>query len=174
MNPETWAAVDNYFFEMLIAPGDYAALDTALQTSVSAGLPAINVAPNQGKLLHLLARAIGARRILEIGTLGGYSTIWLARALPLGGKVVTLEVDPRHAQVARENLERAGVSGTVDLRVGRAIETLPRLAAEPGEPLDFILSTLTSPARRSTSPGRSACPAWGASLSWTTSSAAEH
>lgn len=138
MNPETWAAVDRYFVDALITPTADAALHAALEASVAAGLPAINVAPNQGKLLHLLARMMGARRILEIGTLGGYSTIWLARALPAGGRLVTLELDRQHAEVARANFARAGVSDVIDLRVGPALEALPRLAAEAGDPFDFI------------------------------------
>jgi predicted O-methyltransferase YrrM len=138
-NPkDTWASVDRYFSDLLLPPDP--ALDAALDASVAAGLPAINVSPNQGKLLMLLARIHGARRILEIGTLGGYSTIWLARALPAdgGGRLTTLEYDPKHADVARANLERAGLSNVVDLRVGDARETLPRLAGEGGGPFDFI------------------------------------
>jgi predicted O-methyltransferase YrrM len=111
-------------------------LDAALADSAAAGLPEIQVSPAQGKLLHLLARSCGAKRILEIGTLGGYSTIWLARALPQGGRVVTLELDQRHADVARKNFARAGLSESIDLRLGRAIETLPKLAAE--QPFDLI------------------------------------
>lgn len=138
-NPkDTWAAVDRYFSDLLLPPDP--ALDAALDASVAAGLPAINVSPNQGKLLMLLARIHGARRILEIGTLGGYSTIWLARALPAdgGGRLTTLEYDPKHAAVARANLGRAGLSRVVDLRVGDAGETLPRLAEEGAGPFDFI------------------------------------
>src|SRR5438105_3775843 len=107
MSDERWAAVDRYITDHLVPPDP--ALDAALAASTAAGLPEINVTPNQGKLLHLLARSIGARSILEVGTLGGYSTIWLARAVPPGGRVVTLEVDPKHAAVARGNFERAGV-----------------------------------------------------------------
>jgi predicted O-methyltransferase YrrM len=114
------------------------ALDAALRESAAAGLPAIHVSPSQGKMLHLLARALGARRILEIGTLGGYSTIWLARALPAGGRLVTLEADPRHASVARSNLARAGLSAAVEVRVGRALDLLPQLASEVGGPFDLI------------------------------------
>src|SRR5579884_4262510 len=113
---EQWNAVDDYFAGALI--GADPALDGALEASRAAGLPPINVAPNQGKLLHLLARLVGAGRILEIGTLGGYSTIWLARALAPGGRLTTLEVEPRHAEVARRNLEAAGVADRVDIRVG--------------------------------------------------------
>jgi predicted O-methyltransferase YrrM len=133
---EQWAAVDRYIGEILIPPDP--ALDAALKASVDAGLPPINVAPNQGKLLHLLARIQGARRILEIGTLGGYSTIWLARALPAGGRLITLELDPKHAEVARANFARAGVADVIELRVGRAVDTLAKIAGERPEPFDFV------------------------------------
>ncbi|MGC2224892.1 MAG: O-methyltransferase [Methylocella sp.] len=131
-----WTAVDRYITDMLV-PSD-PALDAALDASVAAGLPAIQVTPNQGKLLHLLARLQGARRILEIGTLGGYSTIWLARALPEDGLLITLEADPRHAEVARANISRAGLDAMVDLRVGRALETLPLITAGNGGAFDLI------------------------------------
>jgi predicted O-methyltransferase YrrM len=138
MNPkDQWAAVDRYL-NPLFAPHDEA-LDAALRASAGAKLPNIHVAPNQGKLLHLLARTIGATRVLEIGTLGGYSTIWLARALaPAGGKVVTLEYESKHAAVARENFARAGVADRIDLRVGRAIDLLPALQTEAPFDLVFI------------------------------------
>ncbi len=113
-------------------------MDEALSASAAAGLPAINVSPPQGKLLQLIARIRGAREILEIGTLGGYSTIWLARALPAGGRMVTIEADPKHAEVARKNLSRAGVAGQVDLRVSKAIDALPALVAEGRGPFDLI------------------------------------
>src|SRR5262245_47497394 len=128
MTEQLWTEVDGYIQDLL-APHD-AALDAALKSSAAAGLPAINVSPAQGKFLHLLARMRGARNILEIGTLGGYSTIWLARALPADGRLVTLEVDPRHAAVARDNIARAGLSAVVDVEIGRALETLPRVAAD--------------------------------------------
>src|SRR4051794_5323115 len=115
---ETWDAVDRYITD-LFAPADPALL-AAAHASAPAGLPPISVTANQGKFLWLLARAIGARRVLEIGTLGGYSTIWLARAVPPGGRVVTLELDPAHAAVARANVERAGLADVVDLRIGPA------------------------------------------------------
>jgi predicted O-methyltransferase YrrM len=133
MNSDQWTAVDQYITEMLVRPD--AALDAALASAAAAGMPAINVAPNQGKLLQLLARMLGARNILEIGTLAGYSTIWLARALPAGGRVVTLEMDPKHADVARANFAVAGISNLVDLRVGAALDTLPALASQA--PFDF-------------------------------------
>jgi predicted O-methyltransferase YrrM len=136
MTQKTWTAVDNYVSEMLVGPD--AALAAALEASADAGLPEIAVAPNQGKLLMLLARSIAARRVLEIGTLGGYSTIWLARALPQGGRVVTLESVPRHAEVARANFARAGLAAMIDLRLGKALDVLPKLAAEKLEPFDFI------------------------------------
>ena len=138
MNKKLFDTVDRYINEHLLRADP--ALDNALQKSTVAGLPAINVAPNQGKLLHVLARAMGAKSILEIGTLAGYSTIWLARALPSGGRLVTLEVDAKHAGVARENVANAGVGDLVDIRVGAALDTLPRLHAAGAGPfcLTFI------------------------------------
>jgi predicted O-methyltransferase YrrM len=136
MNQELWTDVDNYLVENLI-PAD-PALDKALKSNQAAGLPTIDVAPNQGKLLHLLARIQGARRILEIGTLGGYSTIWLARALPSDGNLVTLEVEAKHAEVARANIERAGLSSLVQLRLGPALESLLQLQKEGAKPFDLI------------------------------------
>jgi predicted O-methyltransferase YrrM len=133
MTDKTWAAVDDYFAEAVLSPDPV--LDAALADSEAAGLPSIAVAPNQGKLLNLLARLAGARSILEIGTLGGYSTIWLARALPPGGKLVTCEYEPKHAEVARANLARAGFGeDVVDIRVGAALDTLPTLDG----PFDFV------------------------------------
>lgn len=125
MADEVWRAVDDYYGELLV--GADPALDAALAANAAAGLPAIDVSPAQGKLLHLLARSVGARRILEVGTLGGYSTIWLARALGSGGRLVTCEVDAHHAEVARDNIVRAGLGDVVDVRVGPALETLPAL-----------------------------------------------
>jgi predicted O-methyltransferase YrrM len=133
---ELWTAVDFYIADHLV--GDDVALTAALEASEAAGLPPINVAPNQGKLLMLLAQMIGARRILEIGTLAGYSTIWLARGLIPGGRLITLELDPRSAEVARTNLARAGLGGSVEVRVGRALDTLPGLTAEAPFDLIFI------------------------------------
>jgi predicted O-methyltransferase YrrM len=135
MTEALWTAVDEYITDMLV-PSD-AALDAALEASSAAGLPAIQVTPNQGKFLHLLARVQGARKILEIGTLGGYSTIWLARALPADGLLITLEADPRYADIAGANIARAGLAAMVDLRVGRALETLPHIAAEGGGAFDL-------------------------------------
>lgn len=134
MSEALWDKVDRYISDKLV--GDDAALEAALKASDAAGLPAIAVSPPQGKQLHILARMIGARRILEIGTLGGYSTIWLARAVPAGGSVVTLEYDPTHAEVARENIARAGLADRVEVRVGAALDNLPAL--EGGEPFDFF------------------------------------
>jgi predicted O-methyltransferase YrrM len=136
MSQDQWLAVDRYISDRIV-PSD-AALDFALAQSAAAGLPAINITPNQGKFLHLLARVRGARLILEIGTLGGYSAIWLARALPEGGRLITLESEPKCAEVARANLERAGLSLVVDLRLGLALETLPTLAAEGLGPFDLV------------------------------------
>jgi predicted O-methyltransferase YrrM len=133
---ELWTAIDRYLCDAMV-PSD-AALDAALEASTRAGLPSIHVAPNQGKLLQLLARIQGARTILELGTLGGYSTIWLARALSPGGRLVTLELDPRHAAVAAQNLERAGLAAAVELRVGRAEGAMAELAAQRRGPFDFI------------------------------------
>jgi predicted O-methyltransferase YrrM len=136
MSPEQWTAVDRYFMNLLAPPDP--ALEEALQASAAAGLPPIQVSPLQGKLLHLLARLMGAQRILEIGTLGGYSTIWLARALPPGGRLLTLEADAKHAEVARANITRAGLDNVVELRLGPAQETLPQLVAERQGPFDLI------------------------------------
>ena len=143
MSKDQWTAVDRYITDLLVPPDP--ALDAALQTSSAAGLPAINVAPNQGKFLMLLAQIRGARNILEIGTLGAYSTIWLARALPADGRLVTLEADPTHAEVARANIARAGLAKVVDLRLGPALETLPRLAAEGRGPFDLIFIDADKP-----------------------------
>ncbi|AGM08636.1 O-methyltransferase [Amycolatopsis keratiniphila] len=123
MSQQLWSEVDDYLSGVLV-PSD-AALEGARKASDEAGLPSIAVAPNQGKLLNLMARMIGARSILEIGTLGGYSTIWLARALPPQGRLVTLEYDPKHAEVARGNIDAAGLGGLVDVRVGKALDLLP-------------------------------------------------
>jgi len=133
---KAWTAIDEYIADCLVA--DDPALDAALAASEAAGLPAINVAPNQGKLLMLLVRATAARRILEIGTLGGYSTIWLARGLPPDGRLITLEANPDYAEVARANIARAGLGEMVEVRVGRAQDTLPGLAAEGPFDLIFI------------------------------------
>jgi predicted O-methyltransferase YrrM len=133
---QTWTAVDEYVSELL-APDDEA-LEQAVAGAVEAGLPAIQVSPPQGKLLALLARSIGARTALEFGTLGGYSTIWLGRALPGDGRLITLEYEPAYAEVARANLERAGLAEKVEVRVGAALESLPALEEEGAGPFDLV------------------------------------
>jgi predicted O-methyltransferase YrrM len=142
MEEERWTAVDRYLGDLLVSSDP--ALEAALAASAAAGLPAINVSPAQGKLLHLLARAIGARNVLEIGTLGGYSTIWLARALSDGGRVISLEADARHAEVARANIARAGLETRVEVRLGMALDLLPGLA-ERAEPFDFVFVDADKP-----------------------------
>jgi predicted O-methyltransferase YrrM len=140
---ENWTAVDRYITDLLI-PRD-AILDAALESSRAAELPPINVSPTQGKLLHILARAQGARRILELGTLGGYSTIWLARALPQGGRLVTLEANPKHAEVARQNIARSGLTQLVELRLGSALDSLKQMVAAGDAPFDFIFIDADKP-----------------------------
>ena len=135
-NASQWRAVDAYFTETIVAPGRV--LVEALAANAAAGLPSIDVSPPQGKLIHLLARMTGARKALEIGALGGYSTIWLARALPDDGKLVTLELDERHAAVALENITRAGLAGKVEVRTGQALAILPKIEAEGLAPFDFV------------------------------------
>lgn len=143
MSQEQWTAVDQYITDRLISPD--AVLDQVLRASAEAGLPSINVTPNQGKLLSILARAQGARNILEVGTLGGYSTIWLARALPSDGRLITLESEPKHAEVALKNFSLAGVERAVELRLGRAGDTLPQLAVEGRGPFDFTFIDADKP-----------------------------
>lgn len=135
MIEENWRRVDDYIAASLISKEEAQA--ETLAANARAGLPAIDVSPPQGKLLHLLACAIGATRVLEVGALGGYSTIWLARAVGESGKVVTIEFEPRHAEIARANIAREGLSGRVDLRVGAALDVLDRLAAERPSPFDL-------------------------------------
>jgi predicted O-methyltransferase YrrM len=147
MSLQQWTAVDDYFTGALVEPDE--ALDAALAASAAAGLPAIAVSPAQGKLLHLLARLVSARRILEFGTLGGYSTIWLARALPPDGRLITLEYAQKHAEVARANIARAGLADLVDVRVGEALDTLPQLAKElddeHADPFDLVFIDADKP-----------------------------
>jgi predicted O-methyltransferase YrrM len=133
---DRWTAVDGYIADSLLShdPG----LERALETSAAAGLPAISVSPAQGKLLNLLVRLRGARSILEIGTLGGYSAIWLARALPADGRLISLEANAEYAALARDNLDRAGVGHLVDIRVGKALDTLPGLASGGHGPFDLF------------------------------------
>lgn len=133
MNDADWNAVDSYIVDQLVE--EDTALRAALDANAAAGLPAIDVSPAQGKLLHLLVRLSGARRVLEVGTLGGYSTIWMARALPEGGKIVSLEIDRRHAGIAEENVARAGLAERVEIRVGAALDLLGAMTGE--EPFDF-------------------------------------
>src|SRR5215831_11898874 len=132
MDKELWTAVDSYITTHQHPPDSI--LEAAIKANAAAGLPTIDVSPTQGKLLNLLTRMTGARRILEIGTLGGYSTIWLARALPPDGHIVTLELNPKHAEVAASNIARAGLSSLVDLRVGPALDSLAKLHAESPAP----------------------------------------
>ncbi|WP_426258771.1 O-methyltransferase [Sphingomonas sp. DC1600-2] len=136
MSGAGWEAVDGYIVDHLL--GDDVVLDAALAANAAAGLPQIDVSPAQGKMLHLFARMVGARRILEIGTLGGYSTIWLARALPEDGRMVTLEIDPHHAAVAGDNIARAGLGERVEVRVGAALLSLEAMIAQGEAPFDLV------------------------------------
>jgi predicted O-methyltransferase YrrM len=138
-----WDRVDAYLTGTFVPHEE--AFAAALADSEKAGLPTIQVSPPQGRLLELLARALRARQILEIGTLGGYSTLWLARGLAPGGRIVTLEVDPKHADVARLNFERAGRSGAIELRLGAALETLPRMVEERAGPFDLVFVDADKP-----------------------------
>lgn len=160
---QVWNDVDDYFISQL-APDDEV-LEATLRDSEAAGLPEIAVSASEGKLLHLLAQIQGASRILEIGTLGGYSTIWLARALPADGRLISLEYSPKHAEVATRNLARAGLDKIVEVRVGPALESLAALAAETAEtaenpaPSTWSSSTPTRPTTRTTWSGPSSSPA---------------
>lgn len=136
MTQELWTKVDQYINETLVHSDSV--LEAALQSSAGAGLPPISVSAAQGKFLHLLARVQGARRILEIGTLGGFSTIWLGRALPPKGKLITLEIDPKCAEIAAANITRAGLSEVVEIRLGQAVDSLSQLVAQAGDPFDLI------------------------------------
>ena len=136
MSKKKWTAVDRYISDTLIPPDPV--LESALAVSKKSGLPPIAVAPNQGKFLMILAQAVGARSILELGSLGGYSTIWLARALPADGRLITLEFDPKHAEVTRANIAHAGLADKAEVRIGAALDTLPQLAAEGLGPFDLI------------------------------------
>ncbi len=142
MDQDRWNAVEAYINARLVADD---VLDGVLAANAAGGLPAIDVSPSPGKLLHLIARMMGARRVLEIGTLGGYSTIWLARALPQDGTVVTLEAEPAHAEVARANFARARVADRIDLRLGAALDSLAALAAEGAEPFDLVFIDADKP-----------------------------
>ncbi len=140
---ETWKAVDSYFSDLLVQQDQ--ALIAALQAAEAAGLPAIQVTPCQGKFLAMQAMLLGARSILEVGTLGGYSTIWMARALPVDGRLITLEVNPRHAEIARQNIANAGLDAKVDLRLGGAHQTLEQLTAQSEGPFDLIFLDADKP-----------------------------
>jgi predicted O-methyltransferase YrrM len=143
MNQQKWADVDRYIIDTLVPQDE--ALTAALRTSEEAGLPAIAVSASQGKLLHIIARAMGVRSALEIGTLGGYSTIWIARALLAGGRMITLEADPKHAEVARANIARAGFEEVVEVRLGRALDSLPKIQAEERRPFDLVFIDADKP-----------------------------
>jgi predicted O-methyltransferase YrrM len=136
MAENQWTEVEQYFSKRLL-PSD-PILESALEACATAGLPAISVSPNEGKLLQILAQIVGARSILEIGTLGAYSTIWLARGLRAGGHLITLEVDPKHADVAQVNVSRAGLQDVVEVRIGNALEIIPQLSAQRRGPFDLI------------------------------------
>src|SRR5262245_56053189 len=136
MTQDLWDAVDSYLGDNLL--GSDPVLDAVLASSTAAGLPTIAVSPVQGKLLFIFAKVMGAKRILELGTLGGYSGVWMARALPADGLLVSVEVDPAHAEVARRSFELAGVAGRVDLRVGPALEVLPQVEREGLAPFDLV------------------------------------
>jgi predicted O-methyltransferase YrrM len=143
MSAEIWTKVDQYIDDLFVAADPV--LEAALADSAKAGLPPIQVTPNQGKLLGIFAQSIKARSILEIGSLGGYSTIWLARALAPGGKLITLELDPKHASVARANLKLAGLDDRAELRLGHALETLPKLVSEGAGPFDLVFIDADKP-----------------------------
>lgn len=136
MSEDLWSSVDSYLTRKLLPPDEI--LESVLRDSTDAGLPAINVTPTQGRFLNLLARIQGAKHVLEIGTLGGYSTLWLARALPPEGSLVTIERDPQCASLARRNFERAGLSTLIDVREGSALQVLPQLKSEHRPPFDFV------------------------------------
>lgn len=140
---EKWSEVDAFIADLFVNPDP--ALDAAMRASEAAGLPAIEVAPNAGKMLMLFARMVGARRILEIGTLGGYSTIWLARALPKDGRIVSLEAVAKHAEVARKNIAAAGFADIVEVRVGKALDALPKIAEAGEGPFDLIFLDADKP-----------------------------
>jgi len=143
VSEKNWAEVDAFIADLFVNPDSV--LDAAMQASGKAGLPEIEVSPSYGKLLYLLAKATSARKILEIGTLGGYSTIWMARALPQDGKLISLEYDPKHAEVARKNIERAGFAKSVEVRIGKALDTLPKIEAAGEGPFDLIFLDADKP-----------------------------
>ena len=143
MSEALWGRVDDYIVDRLVK--EDAALAGVLAANAAAALPAMDVSAAQGKYLNLMVRITGAKRVLELGTLGGYSTIWMAKALPADGRLVTLEYDPKHAQVARKNIDAAGVGDKVTIHVGAAVDTLPVVAAQNPEPFDFIFIDADKP-----------------------------
>ena len=143
MSETIWGRVDDYIVDKLVK--EDASLSAALAANTAASLPAMDVSAAQGKFLNLMVRITGAKRVLELGTLGGYSTIWMAKALPAGGQLVTLEYDPKHAQVARRNIDASGVGDKVTIHVGAAVDTLPVVAAQNPEPFDFIFIDADKP-----------------------------
>ena len=143
MNNTIFSSVDNYISNLLLAPDP--ALTGTEAAIEAAGIPSISVSPNQGKFLHILARLCQAKKILEVGTLGGYSTIWMARALPENGKLITLEIDPTHAAVAQKNIEGAGLKNIVDIRIGKAIDLLPELHSTGAGPFDMVFIDADKP-----------------------------
>jgi caffeoyl-CoA O-methyltransferase len=143
MDQKVFEAVDKYISDLFIPPDE--ALTAAERSHLQENIPLINVSPNLGKLLHLFVKISKAKKILELGTLAGYSTIWMAKSLPEDGRLISLEIDPRHAEVARKNIERAGLSSKVEIRVGKAIELLPRLLKEKAGPFDMIFIDADKP-----------------------------
>jgi caffeoyl-CoA O-methyltransferase len=143
MDQKIFETVDKYISDLFIPPDE--ALTAAEQSHRLENLPPINVSPNLGKLLYLLAKLSNAKKILEVGTLAGYSTIWMARALPENGRLITLEIDPHHAEVAKKNIDRAGLSSKVDIRIGKAIDLLPQLIQEKMGPFDMIFIDADKP-----------------------------
>ncbi|MDO8359221.1 MAG: O-methyltransferase [Devosia sp.] len=144
MDEQAWTDVDTYIEDRLLADAD-PIFEAVLRANAGGRLPSIDVSPAQGKFLNLMVTISGARRVLEIGTLGGYSTIWLAKALPADGQLISLEFQPRHAEVARENLARAGLLGVAEVRIGAALDLLPKLAAEGAGPFDLIFIDADKP-----------------------------
>jgi caffeoyl-CoA O-methyltransferase len=143
MTKELFGSVDDYINNLLVSEDD--ALAAAERAIVESGMPQISVTKNQGKFLHVLTKISGAKKVLEVGTLGGYSTIWMARALPPGGKIITLEIDPKHAEVARNNFERAGLANVIDIRLGKAIDLMPKLKTDEEGPFDLIFIDADKP-----------------------------
>ena len=143
MTPQLFESVDQYISELFHDEDE--GLKATEQSIIESGIPQISISPNQGKFLQLLAKLSNAKKILEVGTLGGYSTIWMARALPENGKLVTLEIDPKHAEVAQQNFNRCGLASKIDIRLGKAIDMLPQLLAEGAGPFDMIFIDADKP-----------------------------